>query len=191
MMHHVVPVFAKYFHFWKHFRRNTLAQKGAIEETPLRAELFSASQMEEHGRTLAGMHLLDEGRVPERLLTRLAENEDVLLDVRDLLIEAVKANRRIAPAGEWVLDNFYLIEEQIRTAKRLSAEGLCEGPSAFEKRSVTGASPRVRHCAGDDFPRRRPGGSGAARKLCGGLSDGRRRCGSANCGRSPSCCVWR
>ena len=31
---------------------------------------------------------------------------------------AVTANRRIAPAAEWLLDNFYLIEEQIRTAKR-------------------------------------------------------------------------
>ena len=127
MTHHVVPGFAKCFHFWKHFRKNTLAQKGDIEETPLRAELFSASQMEEHGKTLAGMHLLDEGRVPERLLTRLAENEKVLLDVRDLLIEAVKANRRIAPAGEWVLDNFYLIEEQIRTAKRLLPKGYAKG----------------------------------------------------------------
>ena len=31
---------------------------------------------------------------------------------------AVKTKRRIAPAGVWLLDNFYLIEEQIRTARR-------------------------------------------------------------------------
>ena len=43
----------------------------------------------------------------------------------------------IAPAGEWLLDNFYLIEEQIRTAKRHLPKGysrelpcLLNGPSA-------------------------------------------------------------
>ena len=68
---------------------------------------------------------------------RLAENEGVLIGVRNLLTEAVKANRRITPAGEWLLDNFYLIEEQIRTAKRHLPKGysrelprLLNGPSA-------------------------------------------------------------
>ena len=61
----------------------------------------------------------------------------VLIGVRNLLTEAVKANRRITPAGEWLLDNFYLIEEQIRTAKRHLPKGysrelprLLNGPSA-------------------------------------------------------------
>ena len=36
----------------------------------------------------------------------------------DLVTAAAKRNRRIAPAAEWLLDNFYLIEEQIRTARR-------------------------------------------------------------------------
>ncbi len=36
----------------------------------------------------------------------------------NLLTAAVKSKRRIAPAGVWLLDNFYLIEEQIRTARR-------------------------------------------------------------------------
>ena len=61
----------------------------------------------------------------------------VLLSVHSLLTEAVKADRRITPAGEWLLDNFYLIEEQIRTAKRHLPKGysrelprLLDGPSA-------------------------------------------------------------
>jgi cellobiose phosphorylase len=67
----------------------------------------------------------------------LAENEGVLLGVRNLLTEAVKTDRRITPAGEWLLDNFYFIEEQIRTAKRHLPKGysrelprLLDGPSA-------------------------------------------------------------
>ena len=114
-------MFMKAFHFFKFFPK--LAQNRDVEETPLRAELFSADQMEEHGKTLAAMHLLDDRHVPERLLSRLAENEKVLLDVRALLNEAVKSSRRMAPAGEWLLDNFYLIEEQIQTAKQLLPKG--------------------------------------------------------------------
>ena len=118
-------------------RGNGLAQKYADDEPPLRSELFSADQMEQHGRTLAGSHKLSPDRAPDRLLTRLAENEAVLIEACNLLTAAVKANRRIAPAGEWLLDNFYLIEEQIRTAKRHLPKGysrelprLLNGPSA-------------------------------------------------------------
>ena len=69
---------------------------------------------------------------PERLLTRLAENEGVLIGACNLLTAAVKTNRRIAPAGEWLLDNFYLIEEQIRTAKRHLAKGIQPGAAALD-----------------------------------------------------------
>ena len=84
----------------------------------MRTELFSAGQMTEHGKTLADSHKLSTDRAVNSLLRRLANNERVLLGVYGLLSEAAKTGRRIAPAGEWLLDNFYLIEEQIRTAKR-------------------------------------------------------------------------
>ena len=85
---------------------------------PLRSELFSAEQMKQHGRTLAAQHKLSPGHAPDQLLARLAENESVLIGVHRLMTEAVSAGRQITPAGEWLLDNFYLIEDQIRTAKR-------------------------------------------------------------------------
>ncbi len=114
-----------------------LGQRYVGDEPPLRSELFSADQMEQHGKTLAGSHQLSPGGPQGRLLKRLAENKAVLIGVRNLLTEAVKANRRITPAGEWLLDNFYLIEEQIRTAKRHLPKGysrelprLLTGPSA-------------------------------------------------------------
>ena len=110
-------------------------------ESPLRAELFSADRMERHGRTLAGGHKLGKGQGPgpaaDHLLTRLTGNEAVLIAAGDLLKAGVTAGQRIAPAGEWLLDNFHLIEEQVRTAKRhlprtYSRElpRLLEGPSA-------------------------------------------------------------
>ena len=92
-------------------------------EPPLRSELFSADQMKLHGKTLAASHKLSPERPRDRLLARLAENEDVLIGVCGLLSEAVQANRRLTPAGEWLLDNFYLIEEQIRIARRHLPKG--------------------------------------------------------------------
>ncbi|MGE5752263.1 MAG: cyclic beta 1-2 glucan synthetase, partial [Deltaproteobacteria bacterium] len=118
-------------------RGEDLAQKYATDEPPLRSELFSREQMMQHGKTLAGSHRLGPSGIRDRLLTRLAENEDVLMGACNLLSAAVKSNRRIAPAGEWLLDNFYLIEEQIRTARRHLPKGysrelprLLSGPSA-------------------------------------------------------------
>ena len=110
-------------HFRASFPENALTEQYAGGEPPLRSELFSADQMEQHGKTLAGLHQFSSGQAPDQLLSRLAENEGVLIGVRDLLAEAAKANRRITPAGEWLLDNFYLIEEQIRTAKRHLPKG--------------------------------------------------------------------
>ena len=107
------------------------------DEPPLRAELFSSDQMEQHGVRLASAHRLMPKRAPDQLLARLAANEGVLTRTSDQLTTAVTAKHRITPAGEWLLDNFYLIEEQIRTARRhlpkgYSRElpGLADGASA-------------------------------------------------------------
>jgi hypothetical protein len=111
------------FRFKADVTGNGRAREYAGDEPPLRSELFSADQMQQHGKALAGSHQLGPGRAPDKLLARLADNEGILLEVRNLLTEAVQANRRITPAGEWLLDNFYLIEEQIRTAKRHLPKG--------------------------------------------------------------------
>jgi cellobiose phosphorylase len=99
-------------------RPRGLEFEASLAEPPLRSELFSADQMEQHGRYLAGSHILARGRAPDQLLPRLTANEEILHWVFDQLTEAVTADRRVTPASEWLLDNFYLIEEQIRTAKR-------------------------------------------------------------------------
>ena len=66
--------------------------------------------MKQHGKALAAAHVVARGRAPDQLLARLAENEEILNETCRLLTTAAKSNRRIAPAGEWLLDNFYLIE---------------------------------------------------------------------------------
>ena len=122
------------------------------DEPPLRAELFSADQMALHGKALAASHKLAPGRAPDRLLARLAANESALVGVCSLLTEEATESRRITPAGEWLLDNFYLIEEQIRTAKRHLPKGysrelprLAQGPSAGRPRVYDIALETISH----------------------------------------------
>ena len=132
----------RFFHYLHQVRAHLrdsgcVPPKYSFDESPLRSELFSAEQMEQHGKRLAAKHKLTEESPQDQLLTRLAENEAVLIDVCGRLMTAVKAGQQITPASEWLLDNFYLIEEQIRTAKRHLPEGysrelprLLSGPSA-------------------------------------------------------------
>ncbi len=95
-------------------------------EEPLRAELFNTDQLEQHGKYLAKTHVVRTGKAPDRLLKRLADNEKILAEVRSLLAEAVKEDTLVTPAGEWLLDNFYLIEDHIRTGKRHLPKGYSE-----------------------------------------------------------------
>lgn len=88
------------------------------EELPLRSELFSGDQMELYGGILAASHEVSSSRGTAQLLARLDENEKTLFDICNVLTEAVTADQLLTPAGEWLYDNFYLIEEQIRTARR-------------------------------------------------------------------------
>ena len=128
--------------FTRLFRGNGHAGEISEDEAPLRAELFSVDQMEQHGKTLAGWHKVSMAPAREQLLWRLSENESVLIEAVNLLAETVKDNGRITPAGEWLLDNFYVVEEQIRLTKR----HLPTGYSRELPRLLNGASaglPRV------------------------------------------------
>ena len=90
----------------------------SVDEAPLRAQLFTAEEMEQHGRHLAAVHELTSRPSRDRLLRRLGDNERVLAETCALLAQSADQQRRVTPAGEWLLDNFYLIEEEVRTAKR-------------------------------------------------------------------------
>jgi cellobiose phosphorylase len=123
---------------------------------PLRAALYSADQMERHGEGLAAAHKLRPerhlGPRGDRLLERLSENESVLVAAGERLKAAVTAGEPIAPAGEWLLDNFHLIEEQIRTGKRHLPKAysrelprLVDGPSAGLPRAYDIALEAIAH----------------------------------------------
>lgn len=88
------------------------------DERPIREELFSVERLEEHARSLAAAQVLlpTPGR-SDILARRLAQNEAVLIDAYHDVAAAVAAGAAITPAAEWLVDNFHVVEEQIRNIR--------------------------------------------------------------------------
>jgi cyclic beta-1,2-glucan synthetase len=81
----------------------------------IREELFSVKRLEEHAASLArSQPVTKRPRRRRSLNARLRENESVLLAAYRTIAAAVGAGAAITPAAEWLLDNYHLIEEQIR-----------------------------------------------------------------------------
>ena len=93
------------------------------ERPPLRSEIFTKDRLEAHAITIAKRHEIFFDKNAEHLLKRLADNENYLLQVYELLSDTLKQSNSISPAAEWMLDNFYLIEEQIYTGKKHLPKG--------------------------------------------------------------------
>jgi cyclic beta-1,2-glucan synthetase len=81
---------------------------------PIREELFNLSQLEKFAEGRAHKHVLFSGRKSINLSAIVAENEKILVYSFEQIIEAVRLERAITPAAEWLIDNFYIIEEQIK-----------------------------------------------------------------------------
>jgi len=94
-----------------------------------------------HAKRSPPITWLSPGRVPTSLLARLRQNEDILRTFNRATL-AVNPGRRITPAAEWLLDNFYLIEEQIQMAKRHLPHWLQPGAAPLLNGPCTGL-PRV------------------------------------------------
>ena len=105
-------------------------------DPPLRADLFSAEQLARHARAIAQQHQTTTEHPSNKLLARLAENERIIREFTRAT-RAENQHRRVISAAEWLLDNYYLLEEQIQMAKRHLPRGynrelprLLNGPSA-------------------------------------------------------------
>jgi cyclic beta-1,2-glucan synthetase len=105
-------------------------------EPPIRAELFSVERLEQHAESLAAAQRLSPRLRSGRLLTpRLYDNARVLIETYRAIVQATSEHQQITPAAEWLLDNFHVIDEQIREIKNDLPPGyyrklpkLLEGP---------------------------------------------------------------
>ena len=163
----------------------------ASHGAPLRAELFSADQMEQHGKAWRRASRSPSAG-PTGCFRGWPQNERVLVDICDLLTTAIKASRRITPAAEWLLDNFYLIEEaDPHCAAAPAARATAASCRAWPSGPSAGHAARLRHRAGGRSPMATAGSTRNADALRRGVPDRHSRSSSASCGRSRSCCAWR
>lgn len=94
---------------------NTTNDESASYELSLSGELFSVEFLEEYAPKLAAEHKLASRKARGKdLLTRLRDNERVLVNAYQTLVEAIRYERSISPAAEWLVDNFHIVEEQLR-----------------------------------------------------------------------------
>jgi cyclic beta-1,2-glucan synthetase len=84
-------------------------------EDPIRAELFSIERLEQHAGSLASaQHVTLKLATDRRLETRLRDNDLSLRSAYHATIAAAREQRAITPAADWLVDNFHVVEEQVR-----------------------------------------------------------------------------
>jgi cyclic beta-1,2-glucan synthetase len=84
-------------------------------EAPIRAELFSLDRLEQHAESLAAAHHLAPKHPRGRqLLPRVKDNKRHLVAAYRSIAQDIQDDRAITPASEWLVDNFHVVEEQIR-----------------------------------------------------------------------------
>ena len=84
-------------------------------EEPIRAELFSVQRLEQRAESLAAAQTVTSNSDDSRpLIPRVAENGRVLLEHYRATARAMQREETITPAAEWLVDNFYIVEDQLR-----------------------------------------------------------------------------
>ncbi len=81
---------------------------------PIREELFSVERLEHYAQTLAAEHRVVHRKGRARLLPRVEDNGRKLVSAYRTLVESLRRGQSISPAAEWLVDNFHIIEEQLR-----------------------------------------------------------------------------
>ncbi len=86
---------------------------------PLRGELLSLEGLEERAKTLAAAFTLApvSRSVGHHVLPRLEENILVLKAAYRSLADDVRRGVAVPPAAEWLLDNFHLVESEVRAVR--------------------------------------------------------------------------
>src|SRR5580693_5778559 len=87
----------------------------AETEEPILGELFSVDRLEEHAQSLAAAQAIStDAGAGKPLIPRVAENGRLLLEYYRATARAIQREQAITPAAQWLVDNFYIVEEQLR-----------------------------------------------------------------------------
>lgn len=122
----------------------------------IKGALLDTQQLEDYLRKIASGHVLqDKSNKYTYPIPRLKENFEFITEVYNLLNEHIKLKLPIHPAGEWILDNFYIIDETVKiVTKELTLKkytnflGIANGPYAGFARIYVLASEIVAYTDG-------------------------------------------
>jgi cyclic beta-1,2-glucan synthetase len=119
------------------------SREGSGEELvgPIRGEVLGAERLGERARAVArGHHLLpaQKQRGVGPLLLRLDDTKGVLDRVYQELNDGAERGLDISPAGDWLLDNFYIVQEHIREIRTNLPKGYYEELPKLATGSLTG-----------------------------------------------------
>lgn len=86
--------------------------------------ILGPEDLEKHAVELARNHVVDRGRRNSRwLIPRLNDNFSFISETYKALNDDIRNMFATDPAAEWLLDNFYIIEEQYRDIKKNLSKG--------------------------------------------------------------------
>ena len=108
------------------------------DKAPVRQELFGVERLEQHAESLAAAQpVTTRPPIVLSLHTRLNDNATLLLAAYRASAVELESGRGVVPAAEWLLDNYHVVEEQIREIREDLPPGyyrqlpkLAEGPFA-------------------------------------------------------------
>ena len=99
---------------WPTSARRRVASPDDLDE-PIVAELFSVERLEQHATSLAAAQAITaDPRRGHTLRPRVAQNGRVLLASYRALAHAIDEEQSITPAADWLVDNFHIVDEQLR-----------------------------------------------------------------------------
>ncbi|MBO6243656.1 MAG: hypothetical protein J6O41_03710, partial [Clostridia bacterium] len=85
----------------------------------LNGTLLDKNQLENHLQKIAANHNIKTKSDKETYpVPELKENFEFIKETYNLLNEHLKLEIGIHPAGEWLLDNFYIIEETVKQIEK-------------------------------------------------------------------------
>jgi cyclic beta-1,2-glucan synthetase len=98
-----------------HFLRPRFNAPPWNDKAPVRQELFGIERLEQHAQTLAAAQQITLS--PKKVISlhvRLDDNDRSLLAAYRGNVIEIEQGRNVVPAAEWLLDNYHLVEDQVR-----------------------------------------------------------------------------
>ena len=130
----------------KYFRRRghgrALLDRASQIDEPISAEIFSVERLEQHAESLAKAQEVSPTQTSGiSLRRRLRSNAQRLDAAFHTLIAGIRKGHAVTPAAEWLVDNYYMVDEHIRAVRR-------DLPSGFYKQL-----PKLSHGPLRGYPR--------------------------------------